>query len=250
MLRTATILLAFAIALRAQTAPTFRRLVGVYDAETQLPIVGAEVKDRLTGNSMQTSETGHVALVPGFVRSTGALLEIRKVGYAPLGPLVLDPTIDTTVIVVMHHVAVLPTVTSTEHFNITADAGRRGGFEARCQSKLVSCVNDSTFAANPSKKLLDFLAQTGDIRVRCGGSRSGGCDAKLRGPTGGECQPYYFVNGFRYTPTGRGPVIEQIGSDYPTVNLEGAEVYQSDQPRPLRFEGGIPPCGAIVLWTK
>lgn len=239
MLRTATILLAIAGALQAQTAP-FQRLVAVYDAETQLPIAGAEVKDRLTGNSMQTSPTGHVALVPGFVRSTGALLEIRKVGYAPLGPLVLDPTIDTTVIVVMHRVAVLPTVTATEHFNLTADAGRRGGFEARCQSKLVSCVGDSTFSANPSKTLRDFLTQTGAIRA----------DAKMHGPTGGECQPYYFVNGFRYTPTGRRPVIEQINSDYPTVNLEGAEVYRSDQPRPLRFEGGIPPCGAIVLWTK
>jgi hypothetical protein len=248
MIRTAATLFAIATAIHAQTAPAFRRLVGVFDADTQLPIVGAEVKDRLTGNSMQTSETGHVALVPGFVRSTGAFLEIRKVGYAPLGPLVLDPTIDTTVIVVMHHVAVLPTLTSTEHFNISADAGRRGGFEARCQSKLASCVRDSTFTANPAKKLLDFLAQTGAVRVKCGGSR--GCEIKLRGPTGGECQPYYFVNGFRYTPTSRGPVIEQISLDYPTVNLEGAEVYQSDQPRPLRFEGGTPPCGSIVLWTK
>jgi len=68
--------------------------------------------------------------------------------------------------------------------------------------------------------------------------------------TVGECIPYYFVNGFRYTPRGRGSIVDQISADFPTVDLEGAEVYRSEQPRPLRFEGGITPCGSIVLWTK
>lgn len=239
--------LCFAAALHAQTAPTYRRLVGVFDAETQMPIVGAEVTDRLTGNSMKTSATGHVALVPGFVRSTGAWLTIRMVGYAPVGPLILDPTVDTTVIVVMQHAVVLPTVTSTEHYSLTKDAGRRGGFEVRCESKLVSCVRDSVFATNPSKKLADFLTRTGDVRLDC---VRGSCEVRMQGPTGGRCVPYYFVNGFLYTPHARGPIVDQINADFPTVNLEAAEIYRSEQPKPLRFEGPIPPCGSVVLWTK
>lgn len=239
--------LCFSTALGAQDAPTFRRLVGVFDAVTQWPIAGAEVTDRLTGNSMTTSATGHVALVPGFVRSTGAWLTVRKVGYAPVGPLILDPTVDTTVNVMMQQAVSLPTVTTTEHYSLSKDEGRRGGFESRCQSKLVSCVRDSAFAANPAKKLADFLTQTGAVRLKC--ERSG-CDVKMHTATVGECVPFYFINGISYTPHGRGPIVEQIGADFPTVDLEAAEVYRSEQPKPLRFEGGIPPCGSIVLWTK
>ncbi|MGH7616484.1 MAG: hypothetical protein ACREPM_04590 [Gemmatimonadaceae bacterium] len=66
----------------------------------------------------------------------------------------------------------------------------------------------------------------------------------------GTCQPFYCVNGFRYTPQRRGSVVEQIAADFPTVDLTGAEVYRSEQPRPLRFEGSVPPCGSVVLWTK
>jgi len=118
--RLALLILVVAPTLGAQDSVHFRRLIGVFDGDTQLPIVDAEVKDRLTGNSMRTSKTGHVALVPGFVRSTGAWLEIR---------------------------------------NLSADAGRRGGFEVRCQSKLVSCVRDSVFTRIPRKSSPTFWSK-------------------------------------------------------------------------------------------
>jgi hypothetical protein len=64
------------------------------DVETESPIVGAEVRDFITGNSMRTNQGGAVGLlVPAFVKQTGAMIEVRMAGYQTSQRMFVDPTV-------------------------------------------------------------------------------------------------------------------------------------------------------------
>lgn len=56
------------------------RLIGLFDAATGEPVVGATVRDDATGRFATSSETGTVSL--GFVQGTEVTLTIAKTGYA------------------------------------------------------------------------------------------------------------------------------------------------------------------------
>lgn len=229
-------------------APTrFLRVLYLYDSLSQEPIVGAKVVDLVTGNSVVSSATGNVGLAPTFVKASGAMLEIRKLGYAPVGPMLVDPTIASPVGIPMSHAVVeLPTMTTTAHYDLNRDAGTRSGFDTRCATTLPTCFRGDSIGAYPSRGLGDFVRFASGIRRK---------DGLMVGPTGGTCMPTFFVDGMLWpSPPMANPLGGPGGRDpspFTTQNVRGVEVYLADQPRPLRFQGDkVPPCGAIVIWTK
>jgi hypothetical protein len=238
----------------AKPSQTLLRVLDIYDAETLEPIVGAQVKDAFTQATVTSSKTGNVGLVaPLVVRegSSATYVDIRKVGYQPIERLLVDLTQPTRLAVPMRRTVELAPVVTTERLNLNTEPGERRGFSVRCQSKLVSCVGADELAENPARQLVDFLRRADGMLITCsGGGAHSNCNAQMRGATGGKCVPVYFVNGIEWgLKMGRGSVLEDIEQAFPLSDLEGIEVYRSEQPRPMRFEGR-PGCGAIVLWTK
>jgi hypothetical protein len=74
------------------------RVVGVFDAETGLPIESADVSDHLSGLTSRTTKTGTVAV---FLSDTnGTLLRIKKVGYQASTVLLSTTLADTTPVTV------------------------------------------------------------------------------------------------------------------------------------------------------
>jgi hypothetical protein len=230
-----------------QPPSRFLRVLYVYDSATQAPIVGAKVVDLVTGNSVLSSATGNVGLAPTFVKATGAMLEIRKLGYAPVGPMLVDPLIRTPVGIAMSRAVVqLPTVTTTANYNLNRDAGTRAGYETRCATKLPTCISGDSVANYPSRGLGDFVRFASGVR-----NASGLMTATL----GRACMPTFFVDGMLWPSPPLGNPLAGPGagdpSPFTTQNIAGIEVYPDGQPRPLRFQGDkLPPCGAIVIWTK
>lgn len=77
----------------------YPRLLGVYDEKTGMPIEGAEVYDSVTTLAATTTVTGTISL--GFLRPSGAVLVIRKSGYALQKVAVSLTANDTTPITLM-----------------------------------------------------------------------------------------------------------------------------------------------------
>jgi hypothetical protein len=231
----------------AKPPARFLRILFVYDSTTEEPIVGAKVVDLVTGNSVLSSVTGNVGLSPTFVKASGAMLEIRKLGYAPVGPMLVDPLVQSPVGIPMSPTAAkLPTVVTTAHYDLNRDAGARAGFESRCATGLPTCIHGDSVAKYPSRGLGDF------VRFASGVRSSGGLMAAAMG---GTCMPTFFVDGMLWPSPPLGNPLAGPGtanpSPFTTQNITGVEVYPDGQPRPLRFQGDkIPPCGAIVIWTK
>ena len=232
----------------ARPPAKFVRLLEVYDPDTQEPIAGVQVLDKLTGNTMTTSATGHVALVPEFVKATGALLEFRKVGFAPLGPILVDPLSDTTLLVPLRKaVTTLPAVVSTDRYNLDLDDGSRGGFERRCAVHNVSCLRDSTLAANPSRVVSEELqlGKAGVVRQCVSNPRRTTCSVSIDG-----CIPRILIDGFD-APIGMRTWAE-IDRSLSPAQLEGIEIYPPGMVPMRYFQGvgnGRPPC-AVLIWTK
>ncbi len=256
-----------AAAQQHDTSAAFHRLLQVYDPETQEGIEGVQILDKITGNSVRTSPTGHVVLVPQFVRRSGALLVLRKIGYDSIGPLFIDPQSDTTLLIPMSRATTtLPKVEVNAHFNINTDAGLRDGFARRCTVSTVACVTEDAFTANPSMPLSGFLTKMTGILPNCGaatphgkkqsvpsrGGRVPDC-VKMRGAgaqAGELCIPTFYVDGFaRGYDTN---TLDQLEEFLAATDVKGMEVYLSGEPVPLRLgEGaGNVGCGSVVIWTK
>ena len=231
----------------ARAPVKFVRLLELYDPETQEPLAGVRVLDKVTGNSMTSSASGHVALVPEFVKPTGALLEFRKMGYAPFGPILVDPLSDTTLLVPLRKAAAeLPAVVTTDRYTLDLDDGSRGGFERRCAVHNVGCLRDSTLAANPSRVLSEELqlAKAGVVRTCSSSPRRTTCSISID-----RCIPRIVIDGFD-APLGMRTWAE-IDRSLAPLQVEGIEVYPPGMV-PMRYfrgDGSGPTC-AVLIWTK
>jgi hypothetical protein len=223
----------------------FLRVVYVYDSLTQQPIAGAEIRDLVTGNSLQTTRTGNAELVPEFVKASGAMLRIRKFGYAPV-TLFVDPLVPTAFGVALSRAVVeLPTVVTRANFQMARDAGTRAGFETRCASGQPACLRGDSIAQFPSRGLGEFIRMLPGVRNRFGAMASMG---------GLACAPTFYVDGGLWkSPPLPNPLLgpaDTTPSPFTPLNVTGIEVYPSGQARPARFDRGDQSCGAIVIWTK
>src|ERR1043165_9744358 len=108
------LLLSAGVVAGAQSAanlPKYRyRLLGVYDADTGLPIAGAKGPEVASGSSVMTSETGTVSLF--FVVDGGGYVAIRKLGYEAWQGFVRITAADTAAItlILRESTTELPTI--------------------------------------------------------------------------------------------------------------------------------------------
>ena len=243
--------LAGAMPAAAQTAPA-PAVVQVHVSDvTGTPIPNAELAVLNAGNPdavavATTDSTGSHTFslsLPGRRYRITA----RKLGFvATIRLLPLTPGDTTSLELRLAAVAAvqqLPTVVTRESYRLDLDPGTREGFTQRCASPIVACVGDSTLARRPSADLLSFLNRTDGIIPQ---SDNGFAPdpPKMYATFGGQCEPAYYVNGFRW-----GLDWQQLAEAYRGFAVQGIEVYRAAQPRPGRFVGD-PGCGVIVFWLK
>jgi len=254
--------------LRAQTGHSVR-MIGVYDAQTGEPIPEVQVRDAFSGSFVVTSATGTARLDFITYRGIAAIVELRKMGYEAKQVVVSQDTASVTE--VLTRATQLAPMVTTETYRLDLDPGLRGGFEQRCEAKLVTCYRDDDLAKHAVGNVADLLIHAyGIVLGSCGTgatislgrgvadrSRSTQCGKIAMRPLTippAFCSPTIFVDGHEWPATG-GPAIDLSPGKPSTAALDPTaitkiEVYPSEKPRPLRFQGSDPTCGAVVIWTK
>lgn len=238
--------------------PPSPRLLGVFDATTGQPLAGVQVRDLFTGTYAITSRTGTARLDFISFRGDAGVVELMKLGYDPKSVVVARG--DTTSITeVLEPVATLAPVVTSEAYRIDRDLGQWAGFERRCQATTVTCFRESELAAKTSWNMADILLKARGITIgpcSADSTRNGQCGriamhSAVIPPA--YCEPSIFVDGFLWNPRA-GTAIDERPHTPPNApftpgDVKGVEVYSTEMPRPLRFEGD-PFCGAVVIWTK
>jgi hypothetical protein len=244
---------------RRASAP---RIIGVFDSRTGEPLPGVQVRDGFSGTYATTTLTGTARLSFLTFRGDAALVELRKLGYE--AKQVIVSRADTTPITEILEPAVsLAPMVTTETYRIDRDAGLWLGFEQRCQSKSVTCFKHDDLEKKISANLADVLVHATGITVgSCGGGRgraqrNGQCGKIAMRPNlipPAFCQPTFFIDGFEWNASVGAPIDLAPGAPpaapFIPANVKGVEVYPPDRARPLRFQGGDPTCGVVVIWTK
>jgi hypothetical protein len=238
----------------AATAP----LLGIFDGTTGDPLVAVQVRDEFSGAYALTTATGTVRLSFITFRGAASFVRLMKLGYGPKTILVAQG--DTAPITeVLERVTTLGPIVTTERYRLDRDEGRWNGFSRRCAQHTVTCFGDTVLAANAAANMADLLVKARGVTIgACGtdDTRNTQCGrVAMRSSVipPAYCEPSIFVDGFWWNPHITSAIDMQPGTPpaapFTPGNVKGVEVYQTNAPRPLRFEGD-PFCGAIVIWTK
>lgn len=210
----------------------FGRAALVYDANTQEPVFGAEVTDLVTKNSVKTDTVaGGFVLVPEFVKASGAVLMVRKLGYSPTGPLAVDPLVKDTVLLIPMTRAVteLPAVVSMavkRPFQVMQE------FEDRRNDKSLH----GTFIAPE------------ELRAKWDGQEIGSVvnqHAMIALPRGasGKCRVLTYIEGVLSSEPWRKELADAF---------ESIEFYPSPAFAPAQYVGSSSGnvCGIFVVWRR
>jgi hypothetical protein len=151
--------------------PAWRnRLLGVYDADTGLPLEGAQVLDVLGGWSALTTTTGTVSLA--FMDSGGTLIRVRKLGYNPYTFITWLTAADSTpiTVVISKMGTVLPQIVTSDRATAAArgpaDTIRKldlNGYYGRRQS---SGAPSSAFLSGEKLERLTLLSDVKSVTGR------------------------------------------------------------------------------------
>jgi len=226
------------------------RLLGVYDMRTGDPVEGVEVSDVLAKNSALTTVTGTVSL--SFLPDGGAMIRIRKVGYAVETMVVAISPVDTVPLTVLLSPAqTLPTVFTNEAGIAYHSPGMRA-FEERRRS-----VAGGTFIAEAELRkddnrttLANVLRRVSGLRIVCGaagGGRTGECwgvgrrSASKYAILGGECTVDFYVNG--------APMIDNDLNKFQVNEIGGVEYY-AGAAVPAQYNQTGSTCGVLLLWLR
>ncbi len=220
--------------------------------------MGVQVRDVFSGTYALTTATGTVRLSFLSFRGNASVVRLTKLGYEPKTVLLAQG--DTTSLTeLLQRVPMLAPVVTTERYRLDRDDGRWEGFARRCEQRTVTCFTDSTLVARSSSNMADLLVDAKGITIgACGPdkTRNGQCGrVSMHSATipPAYCEPSIFVDGFWWNPHVGSAIDMQPGTPpaapFTPANVKGVEVYPSEVPRPLRFEGD-PLCGAIVMWTR
>jgi hypothetical protein len=223
------------------------QLLGVFDERG--PADSVEVIDLVGDKTTRTPSSGTIPLGWQSRMNDSSAIQIRKIGYADT-VLVLGPKDTTDITVVIRKIATaLPTVTTTTRVDLIRDAGMRDGIANRCAYIRVSCVREAELLARPVYMISDFLKRVdGILGGNCNPGRPERCSVSMHSTGAGKCVPTYFLDGHEWSPLGVS-ALGQIQTAFGPSEIRAIEVYRSEQPKPLRFEGK-PGCGSIVIWTK
>jgi hypothetical protein len=252
-----------------------RRLLGVFDAETGLPVADAEVIDVLSGTSARTTRTGTVSL--SFVSEGVAIVRVRKLGYVMRTIMVATSPVDTVPItMVLQPVVQLPVVTTYGRRRYISP--RLRAFEERRLTGATGYfLSEEELRKEDGRLLADVLrSRIPGVRI----SESGFHMLLLPSPRCmGGGPPDVFVDGMpwphpmdpdpppRSGQRGRGtgdsiitaprdsvipamPMQPIDLSDFQVWDLAGIEYYPDDLLMPPQFRHTPGACGALLLWTR
>ena len=224
---------------------------------------GVVVRDALSGSYVVTSSTGTAQLNFLTFRGAATIVELRKLGYQAKQILV-DRADSASITELLDPVVALPPVVTTEKYQIALDAGKWDGFDARCQTKSVTCIRNEDLEKKPAANLADFLIRADGMTIGSCGGGSGKWNAQRNGQCGkiamrstvippSHCQPTFFVDGFEWdshmgAPSDLAP-NRPAEAPYTPSNVKAIEVYPPGKSRPARFAGDSK-CGVVVIWTK
>ncbi|HEX5435704.1 MAG TPA: hypothetical protein VFW98_00995 [Gemmatimonadaceae bacterium] len=236
-----------------------KRVLGVFDAATGLPVPNADVIDVLTGTAARTSRTGTVVL---RLRPTGgAVIRIRKLGYALRTMVVASSPADTAPVTVVLQPAVqLPEVRTYGQSDYISpnlrdfEERKRMGFgyyldEAQLRKEEDRPLGNVLLSHFPGVQIVDagphmYLGPSD----RCSGAvpdvyLDGVRVLSLPRPTSALRAQLASGKG----PPTRGPIdLSQFG----VWNLAGVEYYPDDAIAPMEYAGTSKGCGVLLLWTR
>lgn len=233
------------------------RVLGVYDEQTGEPIEGVEIADVLNGNKALTTKTGTVSLY--FLPDGGALVRIRKVGYAVQTMTVAISPADTAPItVVLQHATQLPTVVVKDSAPSRYLSPLLRGFEERRRFGNGHFVSDSIFRREENRTMADVMmahipglnAVSGPAGARYLVSSRKMCSGPaMRTCRQSNCYVSVYIDGVKtYAADMGGRTLPDFSRISPT-EYAGAEFYQGAE-IPPEYSSTNSECGVLLLWTR
>jgi hypothetical protein len=213
---------------------------------------GRPLKDALVGvigtqRSTRTDSTGAFRLtgIPAGTRS----VEARSIGWQPLTVAIDFATNSSrdTALSLNKNSQVLKAVTVLGRSNASALMGR-SGFERRRQQHMGTFVTAEELARHAAFDLTDVLASIIGVHIEYG--RTGRAMPLLRGSSGGECIPNYFLDDMPFTVSENLP-FSDLSAMVPATSIKGIEVYSAGGMIPPQYDrSSSTACGSIVIWTR
>ncbi len=219
------------------------RIIGrVYDGVTGDAVATAAVSVRGRGRQAQSNRRG--AFVLSAVPEGQHELEVRHIGYAPLGHAVTVTRGLTTEV----EIGLVPTPVEMEPLVATVTRSRRleikGFYERKLWGELVSGGTFFTAAdieRRRPQRISHMIADMSGIRLgRDGRFYSTRLSA---GFSGAGCNIKTFLDSVDVSNVALHTLVLP-------VEVAGVEVYKGPASLPAEFGGSDTRCGAIVIWTK
>lgn len=251
------------------TVPGYRfRVLGVYDASTGDPVEGVEVADVLNGNKSVTTKTGTVSLI--FLPDGGALVRLRKLGYATQTLTVaISPSDTTPMTVVLERAAQLPAVVVNDSAK-KALSPMLAGFEDRRARGFGHFITDSVFRSHDNQTLADLIPThmpglqitpgPGGAKYFASGRKqcAGFVLLKMKATGQPTCNPgappscfvSVYIDGVPiYDATMDSTRIPDF-NHYGALDYAAAEFYQGSE-IPVEYNTSRnQDCGVLLLWTR
>ncbi|MEJ2205372.1 MAG: TonB-dependent receptor [Gemmatimonadota bacterium] len=211
----------------------------VLDADTEQPLLGAEVGLEGTDLRVVTGDDGRFRLVG--VSGGSYRLWVRRIGYQErFDSLMVPPQALVGVTIVL---STDPIVLEELVVTVRSPALARHGFYARQEQRYEGIFIDrAEIERRQPQSVTDIFRNVPGLRVTSGGiygskvfvdQRVSFNDANLRG-----CEPLLWLDGIRSTM----PIYDLMRAE----EIEGIEIY-SGESAPGKFNHR---CGTIVIWTR
>ena len=247
MVLVATVATAATLTAQAPQLSYRNRLLGVFDAQSGLPIEGVEVGDMLSKAAALTTSTGTVAL--SFLPDGETLLRIRKIGYQSVTiPVAISPA-DTTPLTILMKTAVqtLPTVVTNDVAPRHLSPGLNAFEERRKSNAGGYFVGEDVLRKNDTKRMTTIVRTLPGLNVTCAsyGMRAGQCWAtstRLARISGGGCKMQTYLDGI---------IIDDDDLEKMRVDqFAGVEYYPGGASVPPLYNKTGSHCGTLLLWTR
>jgi hypothetical protein len=223
-------------------APRYRyRIIGLYDGGTGTPIEGANVLDVLSGNSVNTTNTGTASLL--FLPDGGGLVRIRKLGYGMQTMMVkISPADTNPLTIIMERATELPAFAVVDSTRRYLSPNLRTFEEHRHNATSGYFLNEAQLRTAESRgQSIASALMSGMPGIQV--SESPGKTTVTRSPRcarGGA--PAVYLDGVE--------LVDHDISGFPPSMLAGIEYYPNNANAPVEYMRTTRSCGALVLWSR
>lgn len=227
------------------------RLLGVYDVESGAPISGAQVSVLQTGVGATTNSSGLVSL--SFLPDGGALVRIRKVGYAPVTRFLAVSPGDTTPVteVLSPSTVTLPAVTTRDSSPKYISPALRG-FEQRRHAGFGHFITEAELRKSDEMAFENVAARMPGLVVSCKYVRAAHGRGEVDAGTAcfatsvrSGCQLAVYLDGIPQSG-----VMERDLAKMKTRDFGAVEFYEGASETPPEFNATGSACGVLLLWTR